>query len=100
MARMEDALEKFNELVRLYDRTRTAMSAICVAKGGIDMDNYPGRFFAADLLEFAAAYGAKAGADTSKLRAELEKIKDDVTPASKPMHEMTLAEFERMIGEV
>jgi hypothetical protein len=91
-------MERFNELVRLCDRAKTVMSAICVTKGGIDMDNYPGRFFVADLLEFAAAYGEKAGADTSALRAELAKVADDVTPASKPVYEMTLAEFERMIG--
>ena len=92
-------MERFNELVRLYGRAKTIMSAICVTKGGMDMDNYPGRFFVADLLEFAAAYGDKVGADTAALRAELAGIADDVTPASKPVYEMTLTEFERMIGE-
>ena len=92
-------MERFGELVRLYGQVRTVMSAVCATKGGMDMDNYPGRFFAADLLELVAAYGDKVGADTSALRAELERIRDDLTPASKPIHEMTLAEFEKMIGE-
>ena len=91
-------MERFGELARLYAETKAVMSAICVRKGGIDMDNYPGRFFVADLLEFVVAYGEKAGADVSRLRAELEKAADDVTPSAKPIYEMTLAEFERMIG--
>ena len=96
---IEGEMERFNELIRLYDRARAVMSAICVTKGGIDMDNYPGRFFMADLLEFAVAYGEKVGADTSVLRTELNRISDDITPASKPIYEMTLAEFEKMMGE-
>jgi len=67
-------------------------------KGGIDIDNYSGKYFAADILELLVAYGEKAGADVSKLRAEFEKKKEFVTPTVKPIYEMTLAEFENMIG--
>ena len=91
-------MEKFNELMRLYANAKAAMAAICIRKGGIDADNYAGRFFIADLLELAAAFGEKAGADVSGLKAELEKVRDDLTQAVRPIHEMTLAEFEKMIG--
>ena len=84
--------------MRLYGQAKTIMSAICVHKGGIDVDNYPGRFFVADLLEFIVAYGEKAGADMSPLRAELDAVADNITASSKPIHEMTLTEFEKMIG--
>jgi len=91
-------MDKFYELTRLYEQVGIIMSAICVQKGGIDTDNYAGRFFAADLLEFIVAYGNKAGADTSLLAAELKSKKDWLTPSNKPIHEMSLAEFEKMIG--
>jgi len=91
-------MDKFYELARLYEQVGIVMSAICVQKGGIDMDNYVGRFFAADLLEFIVTYGSKAGADVSRLVAELESKRDLLTPSNKPIHEMSLAEFERMLG--
>ncbi|MDR3208504.1 MAG: hypothetical protein LBT45_01500 [Rickettsiales bacterium] len=91
-------MEKFNALAGLYEKVRTVMSAICVEKGGIDIDNYSGRFFAADLLELVVAFGEAAGADVSELKAELEAKKDNLTPSSKPIYEMTLAEFEKLIA--
>ena len=91
-------MDKFYELTRLYEQVVTIMSAICVQKGGVDMDNYAGRFFAADLLEFIVAYGGKTGADASLFAAELESKKDWLTPSNKPIHEMSLAEFEKIIG--
>jgi len=90
-------MERFNELLDLYRRTQTVMSAICVLKGGIDMDNYAGRFWVADLLELLVKYGEASGADITALRAELEAKRDLVTPDDKPIHKMTLAEFERII---
>jgi hypothetical protein len=92
-------MDKFDELLKLYARVKTLMSAICVEKGGLDIDNYSGRFFAADLLEFIVAYFGKAGRDAGGLKSELESKKDLLTPGSKPIYEMTLAEFERLIGE-
>ena len=55
------------------------MSAICVQKGGIALENYVGRFFAADTLEFVA-------------------VKDLTTPTQKPIYEMTLEEFEKIMN--
>jgi hypothetical protein len=91
-------MERFNELAKLYQDVLTAMSAICVAKGGLDIGNYSGRFFAADLLEFIVGYGEKLKVDVSELRKELDSKKDFLTPSNKPIYEMTLAEFERVFG--
>jgi hypothetical protein len=91
-------MEKFGELAGLYEKVRTIMSAVCVEKGGIDIDNYSGRFFAADLLELVVAFGEAAGADVAGLKAELESKRDNLTPSSKPIYEMTLAEFEKLVA--
>jgi hypothetical protein len=92
-------MERFGELLKLYKDVETVMSAICVAKGGLDIGNYSGRFFAADLLEFIVGYGAKIKADVSALERELEARKDLLTPSSKPIYEMTLAEFEKLVAQ-
>ena len=91
-------MEKFQSLSLLYKDIKTLMSAICAAKGGIDIDNYSGKYFAADVLELLIAYGEKAGGDVEALRGELDTRRDFVTPAVKPIYEMTLSEFEKMIG--
>jgi hypothetical protein len=91
-------MERFNELAKLYEDIKTAMSAICVAKGGLDIGNYSGRFFAADLLEFVVGYGEKMRIDVSGLKKELDEKRDFLTPSNKPIHEMTLAEFEKVFG--
>ena len=91
-------MDRYKNLLLLYENIRTLMSAICAKKGGIDIDNYSGKYFMADVLELLVAYGEKAGADTATLRAELEKKQELVTPTVKPIYEMTLDEFERMIG--
>jgi len=90
-------MNKFQELKILYEWVRIAMSAVCSEKG-LDIDNYSGRFFAADLLEMLVAFGKKANADVSALEAELSAKRDLVSPTSKPIYEMTLAEFERAVG--
>jgi len=91
-------MDRYKNLLLLYENIRTLMSAICAGKGGIDIDNYSGKYFLADVLELLVAYGEKAGVDTTALRAELEKKKEFVTPTVKPIYEMSLAEFEKMIG--
>ena len=94
-------MERFVELVKFYRRVKTVMSAVCVEKGGIDTDNYSGRFFVADLLEFVVAYGDKVGAKGAEfdaLKAELAASADMLTPANRPIHKMSLAEFEKMIA--
>jgi hypothetical protein len=91
-------MERFNELAGLYEKVRTLMSAVCVEKGGIDIDNYSGRFFAADLLELVVAFGEAAGADVAELESELESKRDNLTPSNKPIYEMSLAEFEKLVA--
>jgi len=93
-------MERFKELLKLYQGVLTAMSAICAAKGGLDMENYSGRFFAADLLELLVAFGARAKIDVGPLKSELEAKKDLITPSNKPIYEMTQAEFEKLLGDM
>ncbi len=97
--------EKFIELINFYNYMTTIMSAIAVKKGGIPMENYTGRYFLADILEFVLAYGKKLQ-ETSpevepvvkKLQIQFDKVKDLTTPNSKPIYEMSLEEFEKMIN--
>jgi hypothetical protein len=74
------------------------MSAICAQKGGIDIENYSGKFFLADLLEMIVGYGEKVKADVTDLKKELENKKSLLTPTNKPVFEMTLSEFEKVFG--
>ena len=81
------------------------MSAICADKGGLDIDNYVGRFFAADCLELLVEYGKKIlpanpqiAKDVEKYSKDLELVRDQITPSKKPVYEMTLEEFERFIA--
>lgn len=97
--------EKFRTLANFYEYMRTVQGAICVAKGGIPLENYVGRFFAADVLEMLVAVGKKisrADADTKarleRYVKEFEPAKNLVTPSQKPVHEMTLEEFEKVMN--
>ncbi len=84
------------------------MSAICVQKGGLAIENYVGRFFAADTLEFVYEYGRRLverGAATPEVRAlverfrvQYERVRDLTTPSQRPIYEMTLEEFERLMN--
>jgi hypothetical protein len=85
------------------------MSAICVQKGGIAIENYVGRFFAADILEFIAGYAARIEREKmpvspdvataiARFGQEFEKVKNLTTPTQKPIHEMTLEEFEKVMN--
>ena len=97
--------DKFLELADFYNKLSVIMPAICINKGSIPVENYTGRFFAADVLEFIAAYGEKlnaSDADTkslvAKFRAEADRVKDMRTPSQKPIFEMTLEEFEKVMN--
>ena len=84
------------------------MSAICVQKGGVALENYAGRFFAADVLEFVYEYGRRlvdAGHATPEIkdlverfRVQFEHVRDLTTPSQRPIYEMTLEEFERFMN--
>lgn len=102
-------VQQFIKLANFYNQTAMLMSAICVQKGGIAMENYVGRFFVADLLEYIVEYGRRLqGADKNlapeivalinRFSAQFEGVRDLVTPTQKPIHEMTLAEFEKIMN--
>ncbi|MBD5389347.1 hypothetical protein HDR63_03790 [bacterium] len=107
---MAITVQNFINLANFYNQTMTVMSAICVQKGGIAPENYVGRFFAADVLEYVAEYGRRAiaaepDAVTDQVRAladrfaaGFERVRTLATPTQKPFHEMTLAEFERVMN--
>jgi hypothetical protein len=106
---MANSADNFIRLANFYNQMTTIMSAICVQKGGIAIENYVGRFFAADALEFIAAYGRKLAAGgapvspeiasiVARFEAEYEKVKTLATPTQKPIYEMTLEEFEKVMN--
>ena len=105
---MAVSVQNFIKLANFYNQTLTVMSAVCVEKGGINMDNYVGRFFVADVLEYIVEYGhrlTKMGpvpddvARVMKIFEErFESVKDLVTPTEKPIYEMTLEEFEKLMN--
>ena len=103
-------IENFVKLANYYNQTAMIMSAICVQKGGIPMENYVGRMYAADVLEFIAEYGRRLKADNKivipaevasvieRFDAEYERVKSLTTPSQKPIYEMTLDEFEKFMN--
>ncbi|MCQ2598814.1 MAG: hypothetical protein MJ187_00320 [Alphaproteobacteria bacterium] len=102
--------QNFIKLANFYNQMTMVMSAICVEKGGISMENYVGRFFAADVLEYTAEYGRRLmqnkqeqiGSDIASVIERFvqnyERIKSLTTPTQRPIHEMTLEEFERLMN--
>lgn len=107
---MAITVKNFIKLANFYNQMAMMMSAICVEKGGIAIENYVGRFFAADTLEFVAEYGRRLMASGSKsipadviavikkFEEEYKKIQNLTTPTQKPIYEMTLEEFERVMN--
>lgn len=102
-------VQNFIKFANYYNQTAMLMSAICVQKGGIAMENYVGRFYAADVLEFVVEYGRrliKSNPNISpeivslveRFGAQFEQVRDLATPTQKPIHEMTLAEFEKLMN--
>ncbi len=103
------SVQQFIKLANYYNQTAMLMSAICVQKGGIAMENYVGRFYAADILEYIVEYGhrlIKAGAPLSpeikslieRFAVQFERVRNLTTPTQKPIHEMTLSEFEKLMN--
>jgi len=88
--------ERFSNLAAFYEQLKTVMAAICVQKGGIPIDNYVGRFFAADVLEMLVSSGS--GPQAERYKEEFVRAKDLVTTSQKPIHEMTLEEFEKVMN--
>lgn len=107
---MAITVQNFIKLANLYNQMTMVMSAICVQKGGIAIENYVGRFFMADVLEYISEYGRRllddkkttVPADVAnviqKFQSQYEMVKDLTTPTQKPLYEMTLEEFERVMN--
>ena len=103
-------VENFIKLANYYNQTAILMSAICVQKGGIPMENYVGRMYAADVLEYIVEYGRRLKEDgkiaipndvqnvINRFGAEYERVKNLTTPTQKPIYEMTLEEFEKFMN--
>ena len=96
-------------MANFYKEMTRVLAAVCVAKGGIALENYVGRFFAADVLEYIVEYGNRlksSGATIDKnivsvmnlFEKQFENVKSLVTPNQKPVHEMTLEEFEKVMN--
>ena len=104
------SVQNFIKLANYYNQTAILMSAICVQKGGIPMENYSGRMYAADVLEFISEYGRRLKSDgkikipsdvidvINRFNAEYERVKSLTTPTQKPIYEMSLAEFEKFMN--
>ena len=107
---MAITVQNFIKLANYYNQTSKMMSAICVQKGGVALENYAGRFFVADVLEYVAEYGRRLReanpaavppeivALIDRFHAQFELVRDQVTPNQKPIYEMTLEEFERLMN--
>ncbi len=104
------SVQNFIKLANMYNQMTMLMSAICVQKGGIALENYAGRFFMADVLEYIYEYGrrlmaadkksvpANVVAVIEKFGQQYQQVKDLTTPTQKPIYEMTLEEFERIMN--
>lgn len=103
------SVQQFIKLANYYNQTAMLMSAICVQKGGIPIENYSGRMFAADVLEYIVEYakrlkatGVAIPADVARaieqFNEQYARVKNHTTPTQKPIYEMSLAEFEKFMN--
>lgn len=106
---MAISVQNYIKLANFYNEMSRILSAICVEKGGIALENYVGRFFAADVLEYIVEYGnrlKKSGVqiDSNVMDAmnlfekQFENVKSLVTPNQKTIYEMSLEEFEKIMN--
>ena len=106
---MAITVQNYIKLANFYNEMSKVLSAICIEKGGIALENYVGRFFAADVLEYIVEYGQrlkKSGASIPSdvenvmnlFEKQFEKVASLVTPNQKPIYEMTLEEFEKIMN--
>lgn len=106
---MAISVQNYIKLANFYNEMSRVLSAICVEKGGIALENYVGRFFAADVLEYIVEYGnrlKKAGVQIDAnvkdamdlFEKQFENVKNLVTPNQKPIYEMSLEEFEKIMN--
>ena len=102
-------VQTYVKLANFYNEMTRILSAICVEKGGVALENYVGRFFAADVLEYIVEYGNRLKKSGEGLTSDVisamdlfekqfENVKSLVTPNQKPIYEMTLEEFEKIMN--
>jgi hypothetical protein len=104
------SVQQFIKLANYYNQTTMLMSAICVQKGGIPIENYAGRMYVADVLEYIVEYAKRLRANgkiaipadvarvMEQFNAQYERVKGAVTPTQKPIYEMSLEEFEKFMN--
>ena len=107
---MSLTVQQFIKLANYYNQTAMLMSAICVQKGGIPIENYSGRMYAADVLEYIVEYAKRLRANgrvaipadvarvIDQFNAQYERVKHLTTPTQKPIYEMSLEEFEKFMN--
>lgn len=106
---MAISIQTYVKLANFYNEMTRVLSAICVEKGGISLENYVGRFFAADCLEYIVEYGNRLKKSGTVLTPDVlsvmdlfekqfKNVKNLVTPNQKPIYEMTLEEFEKIMN--
>ena len=102
-------VQNYIKLANFYNEMSRVLSAVCVEKGGIALENYVGRFFAADVLEYIVEYGNRLKKSGVQIDAnvmdvmnlfekQFENVKNLVTPNQKPIYEMSLEEFEKIMN--
>ncbi len=104
------SVQQFIKLANYYNQTAVLMSAICVQKGGIPIENYSGRMYAADVLEYIVEYARRLRANgkiaipadvaraIEQFDAQYKRVKHLTTPTQKPIYEMSLDEFEKFMN--
>jgi hypothetical protein len=106
---MSISVQNYIKLANFYNEMSRVLSAVCVEKGGIALENYVGRFFAADVLEYIVEYGNRLKKSGVQIDAnvmdvmnlfekQFENVKNLVTPNQKPIYEMSLEEFEKIMN--
>lgn len=106
---MAITIKNYIKLANFYNEMARVLSAVCVEKGGIALENYVGRFFAADVLEYIVEYGNRLKKSRANITPDVlsvmdlfekqfEGVRGLVTPNQKPIYEMTLEEFEKIMN--
>ena len=71
---MSISIQNYVKLANFYNEMTRVLSAICVEKGGVALENYVGRFFAADVLEFIVEYGNRLKKSGANITPEVSSV--------------------------
>ncbi|MFQ6778289.1 MAG: hypothetical protein ACLRFI_03265 [Alphaproteobacteria bacterium] len=106
---MAITVQNFVKLANFYNQLSVTVSAICVEKGHA-LENYVGRFFVADVLEYIVEYANRLKQNKNEVispelenvikvfEKQYESVKSFVSPSQKPIYEMSLEEFEKFMN--